>query len=183
MRSISANLNIMIKAAEKASKALIRDFAKIEKIKNNEFENVIKKGFNELRNKRKKALNETTNLELEKRVFLQTIDFLWRSHLQYLEHLRSVIGLRGYANKDPLEEFKKEAFKLFENLLYKIKTDFITFLNHLEVVPRSAPPEKNINNEQKNFEDSSEFPKRKMKRNEPCFCGSGKKYKHCHGAL
>ena len=72
-------------------------------------------------------------MELEKRIFLQTIDYLWRSHLQYLEHLRQVVGLRGYAQKDPLEEFKKEAFKLFENLLYKIKTDFITFLNHLEL--------------------------------------------------
>ena len=73
-------------------------------------------------------------MELERRVFLQTVDFLWRSHLQYLEHLRQVVGLRGYAQKDPLEEFKREAFKLFEELLNKIKIDFITFLNNLEVV-------------------------------------------------
>ena len=54
--------------------------------------------------------------------------------MQYLEHLRQVVGLRGYAQKDPLEEFKREAFKLFEGLLNKIKIDFITFLNNLEIV-------------------------------------------------
>ena len=54
--------------------------------------------------------------------------------MQYLEHLRQVVGLRGYAQKDPLEEFKKDAFKLFEDLLNKIKIDFIIFLNNLEVV-------------------------------------------------
>ena len=57
----------------------------------------------------------------QKRIFLQTVDFLWRSHLQYLEHLRQVVGLRSYAHKDPLDEFKREAFKLFEDLLNKIK--------------------------------------------------------------
>ena len=103
--------------------------------------------------------------------------------MQYLEHLRQVIGLRGYAQKDPLEEFRRESFKLFENLLYKIKTDFITFLNHLEVVPANSPPEKNIDNGEKFSKNNPKFPKKKMKRNEPCFCGSGKKYKHCHGAL
>ena len=70
-------------------------------------------------------LTESINSELEKKVFLQTIDFLWRSHLQYLEHLRQVVGLRGYAHKDPQEEYKKEAFNLFKNLLSKIKTDYI----------------------------------------------------------
>ena len=73
---------------------------------------------------------------LEKRIFLQTVDFLWKSHLQYLEHLRQVVGLRGYAQKDPLEEFRREAFKLFEELLNKIKIDFITFLNNLEIVDK-----------------------------------------------
>ena len=139
------------------------------------FEKTIKDMFYDFRDKRKKILDEKTNLDLEKRIFLQTIDFLWRSHLQYLEHLRSVIGLRGYAQKDPLQEFKRESFQLFEELLYKIKIDFITFLNNLEVVNEEKPPE-----EQK---VSPKNTVKKMKRNEPCYCGSGKKFKHCHGSL
>ena len=106
----------------------------IIKLKDEDFENIVKKRFNEFRNKRIKNVKETVNMELERRVFLQTVDFLWRSHLQYLEHLRQVVGLRGYAQKDPLEEYKREAFKLFEGLLNKIKVDFITFLNNLEIV-------------------------------------------------
>jgi len=148
--------------------------------KNEDFENIIKNKFNEFRNKRKKVLSEEANLELEKRVFLQTIDFLWRSHLQYLEHLRQIVGLRGYAQKDPLEEFKREAFKLFEQLLNKIKLDFITFLNNLEVV---AQEEASQNENIEPIKKMSKSPNKKMKRNEPCFCGSGKKYKHCCGAL
>ena len=120
---------------------------------------------------------------MEKRVFLQTLDFLWRSHLQYLEHLRQVVGLRGYAQKDPLEEFKKEAFKLFEDLLNKIKIDFITFLNNIELVPHRVNQEKDTDIKNKNFKDDIKEPDKKMRRNEPCFCGSGKKYKFCHGAL
>jgi len=152
------------------------DFEKISKLKDKEFEEAIKSKFDSFRNRRNKALTLEANIELEKRIFLQTVDFLWRSHLQYLEHLRQVVGLRGYAQKDPLEEFKREAFKLFENLLIKIKTDFITFLNNLEIVPR----EENKNPKE---EKKIKIPERKMKRNELCFCDSGKKYKHCHGAL
>ena len=140
-----------------------------------DFENTIKNRFYEFRNKRKQALDEKTNSDLEKRIFLQTIDFLWRSHLQYLEHLRGVIGLRGYAQKDPLEEFKRESFKLFEELLYKIKIDFITFLNNLEIANKERLKEEK--------KDVLKNPPRKMKRNEPCFCGSDKKFKYCHGAL
>jgi preprotein translocase subunit SecA len=117
---------------------------------------------------------------LEKRIFLQTVDFLWRSHLQYLEHLRQVIGLRSYGQKDPLQEFKSETFKLFESLLNKIKFDFITFLNNLEIVSKEQLPQKEKKDVVKKMPKS---PDRKMKRNEPCFCGSGKKYKHCCGAL
>ena len=70
---------------------------------------------------------EKENNDLEKKIFLQIIDFTWRSHLQYLEQLRQVIGLRSYGQKDPLSEFKKEAFELFENLLEKIKNDVVKF--------------------------------------------------------
>ena len=119
-------------------------------------------------------------------MFLQTVDFLWRSHLQYLEHLRQVVGLRGYAQKDPLEEFKREAFKLFEELLNKIKIDFITFLNNLEVVAQDEISTK----QSSSLKTFSENPKcllrikknEKFSRNERC-PASGKKYKNCCGAL
>ena len=152
-----------------------QEFEDLIKLKNEKFEIQIKDKFNQFRKKRINNINENTNLELEKRIFLQTVDFLWRSHLQYLEHLRQVVGLRGYAQKDPLEEFKREAFNLFESLLNKIKTDLITYLNNLEIVTQE-----NLPKEEKKL---PKFPDKKMKRNEPCFCGSGKKYKHCHGAL
>jgi len=152
------------------------EFDDLINLKKEEFENIIVKKFNELRDRRKKVLSELQNSDLEKRIFLQTIDFLWRSHLQYLEHLRQVVGLRGYAQKDPLEEFKREAFNLFEGLLYKIKTDFITFLNNLEVVEKKEE-------EIKPTRIDPKYSGKKIGRNEPCFCGSGKKYKHCCGIL
>ena len=122
---------------------------------------------------------------MKKKIFLQTIDFLWRSHLQYLEHLRQVVGLRGYAQKDPLQEFKKEAFKLFEDLLNKIKIDFITFLNNIEVVPHKEQTSKNLNNKSlKNDPKCLLTIKKneKISRNERC-PATDKKFKHCCGAL
>ena len=165
------------------------DFKSILNLKDQEFENIIKKKFDIFRNKRNEVLTKESNLELEKRIFIQTIDFLWRSHLQYLEHLRQVVGLRGYAQKDPLEEFKREAFKLFENLLNKIKTDFITFLNNLEVVPREKSVPNNSNIQNKSLPDNPECllvikskNNEKISRNEKC-PSTGKKYKHCCGGL
>ena len=157
------------------------------RLKNKEFEDVIKNRFNEFRNKRSKAIKEVTNLELEKRIFLQTIDFLWRSHLQHLEHLRQVVGLRGYAQKDPLEEFRREAFKLFEDLLNKIKIDFITFLNNLEVVNQEDTSIKKPNILKKGLDNNPKCllvmrKNEKISRNEKC-PATGKKYKHCCGAL
>ena len=107
--------------------------------------------------------------------------------MQYLEHLRQVIGLRGYAQKDPLEEFRKESFKLFENLLYKIKIDFITFLNNLEVVARDELPQSKEKIENKSFRNDPKCllkikKNQKISRNEKCEA-TGKKYKHCCGAL
>ena len=84
--------------------------------------------FEEKRKSRVNILGQEQNESLEKKIFLQVIDFSWRSHLQYLEQLRQVIGLRQYGQKDPLSEFKKEAFILFESLLTKIKNDLVKIL-------------------------------------------------------
>jgi len=159
----------------------------ILKLKNEEFQNIIKKKFNEFRKKRNNTITEDANLELEKRVFLQTVDFLWRTHLQYLEHLRQVVGLRGYAQKDPLDEFKREAFKSFEDLLNKIKMDFITFLNNLEVVPQKTNIEESSNTSNKVLQNDPKCllvikKEEKISRNERC-PSTNKKFKHCCGAL
>ena len=139
------------------------------------FSLIINNKFTEKRNERIKLLGEDQAKEIEKRIFLQTVDISWKSHIQYLEQLRQVIGLRSYGQRDPLIEYKKEAFELFENLLIKLKSDLITVLINLGIIRESA----------ENIEKKEEpiNVKKKMKRNEPCFCGSGKKYKHCHGSL
>jgi len=124
------------------------------------------------------TLGEDENKVLEKKIFLQIIDHSWRSHLQYLEQLRQVIGLRQYGQKDPLSEFKKEAFVLFEGLLSKIKNDFIKILFNLNIVV--SPREEKIQDKNQIVE-KDEF--QKVGRNEKCPCGSGKKFKHCHGNI
>ena len=93
-----------------------------------------------------------------------------------MEQLRQVIGLRQYGQKDPLSEFKKEAFVLFESLLLKIKNDLIKFLLNLNIVISNE--EKRDKNQKEIEENKSE---KKVGRNEKCPCGSGKKFKHCHG--
>ena len=144
-------------------------------------ENFLKEMNNLFFEKRKSRINilgESQNKSLEKKIFIQIIDFSWRSHLQYLEQLRQVIGLRQYGQKDPLSEFKKEAFVLFEGLLSKIKNDVIKLLLNLNIVV--SPDEKTMDNE-KGKEEENNF--KKTGRNEKCPCGSGKKFKHCHGNL
>jgi preprotein translocase subunit SecA len=132
--------------------------------------------YNFKKNERIKLIGSEQNNDIEKKIFLQIIDFSWRSHLQYLEELRQVIGLRSYGQKDPLSEFKKEAFSLFESLLEKIKIDVIKFLLNLNVVV-SNEEQKNENVEKISQEN------KKVGRNEKCPCGSGKKFKHCHGNI
>ena len=100
------------------------------------------------------------------------------SHLQYLEQLRQVIGLRQYGQKDPLSEFKKEAFVLFEGLLEKIKTDLVRLLLNLNIVVSPNQEKKTL---KKEVDQNKNF--KKVGRNEKCPCGSGKKFKHCHGNL
>ncbi len=144
--------------------------------KNDQFQEKLKEKFKEKRNKRIKYLSENQAEELEKRIFLQTIDLNWKSHIQYLEQLRQVIGLRSYGQRDPLIEYKKEAFNLFENLLNKLKTDLITILINMTIEEKKDQIIKPAKIDPK-------YIGKKMSRNEPCFCGSGKKYKYCCGAL
>ena len=139
------------------------------------FENEIKNKFYNKRSEREKILGKDQALELEKRILLQLIDQNWKSHIQYLEQLRGVIGLRSYGQRDPLVEYKKEAYSLFENLLFKLKSDLVTVLLNLEVVQQKQESIKNNANNDVSF--------KKIGRNEPCPCNSGKKYKHCHGSL
>ena len=145
----------------------------------NELKDKIKNKFDKIRSERIKLLGENQSKEIEKRIFLQTIDLNWKSHIQYLEQLRQVIGLRSYGQRDPLIEYKKEAFDLFENLLNKLKFDFITILINLKIVETQNQKTENV--ESKKIDPAKVG--KKMRRNEPCFCGSGKKYKHCCGSL
>ena len=153
------------------------EFAKLNGL---DFNKKIKNLYLDKKTSRIKILGESQNNNLEKKIFLQIIDFSWRSHLQYLEQLRQVIGLRQYGQKDPLSEFKKEAFELFEGLLLKIKNDLIKFLLNLNIVIDNQEKEKENEDKEITSIDKSE---KKIGRNEKCPCGSGKKFKHCHGNI
>ena len=115
---------------------------------------------------------------LKKKYFYKLLIFLGDHICNILEQLRQVIGLRQYGQKDPLSEFKKEAFVLFEGIVIKIKNDLIKFLLNLNIVVSNEGKKKKIARE--NSKDKSE---KKVGRNEKCPCGSGKKFKHCHGNI
>ena len=151
------------------------DFGKLNE---NEFYKKFKHFNSDKKVSRIKILGNEQNCNLEKKIFLQIIDFSCRSHLQYLEQLRQVIGLRQYGQKDPLSEFKKEAFVLFEGLLFKIKNDLIKFLLNLNIVVSKDEKSESIKEEK-----IEKAPGKKVGRNDKCPCGSGKKFKHCHGNI
>ena len=110
---------------------------------------------------------------------LKILDDKWKDHINNLEQLRSTIGLRGYGQRDPLNEYKNEAFGLFEDLIYNLKADVAKIFTRMRI--------RENNLDQNN--DGSENVKRivsnnkKISRNAPCPCGSGKKYKHCCGNI
>jgi preprotein translocase subunit SecA len=132
----------------------------------------LKNHFDQRRKARIATAGDDINKDVEKRIFLQNLDYEWRGHLQYLEQLRQVIGLRGYGQKNPLDEYKRESFNLFKDLLSKIKENLIMFLINIQVTKEDRPPQ-------------SQPPavQEKISRNASCNCGSGKKYKNCCGAL
>ena len=157
-----------------------RELEKYINFKDQELKEEISSKFIFARNERIKILNEVEAKEIEKRILLQCIDLNWKSHIQYLEQLRQVIGLRSYGQRDPLIEYKKEAFTLFESLLNKLKIDFITILINSKIVKEQT------SNQEETKTPNKIDPKyigKKMSRNELCYCGSGKKFKRCCGAL
>ena len=153
-----------------------KEFEDLSNLKDQDFKGTINTKFLKKRNERIEFAGELTAKDLEKKIFLKSIDSNWKSHIQYLEQLRQVIGLRSYGQRDPLIEYKKEAFILFENLLHKLKIDFVTLLFNVKLVEQ---PAKDI----KPTKIDPRYTGKKMSRNEPCFCGSGEKYKRCCGAL
>ncbi len=159
-----------------------------------------------------------TMRQVEKQVLLQTIDANWREHLVTLDHLRSVVGFRGYAQRDPLNEYKSEAFTLFETLLNRLRTEVTRMLAHVQIMtqeeqqammaalqaraaetaaarapaqPAPAPAPERVPamagaaapalNPAIDPADPATWGM--SGRNDPCPCGSGKKYKHCHGKV
>ena len=151
---------------------------------------------------------------VERSIMLQTLDHLWREHIVNLDHLRSVIGFRGYAQRDPLQEYKAEAFELFQAMLGNLRQAVTAQLMRVELVRQAAdapPPQApeahgqhiDATTGEDDFGDSAVLLRAdasaviapedrdpadpatwgKVSRNEPCPCGSGKKYKHCHGTF
>src|SRR5690606_16508484 len=149
--------------------------------------------------------NPSIMRQVEKSILLQSIDGLWREHLVTLDHLSKVVGWRGVAQRDPLNEYKQEAYELFQSLLINLRELVTTQLSHVELQPRPvAPPVPDLSglrethidpltgendvNEGNNGADPALKPIDPkllvgVSRNAPCPCGSGKKFKHCHGAF
>ena len=145
---------------------------------------------------------------VEKAILLQTLDHHWREHIVDLDHLRQYVGLRGYGQRDPLNEYKGDAFELFQNLLAKLRTEVVRQLMQVQIQTAPPPPLEQTPLPQMHAshinpltgENEIEQPGmwqdeipavdpqdpatwEKVQRNAPCPCGSGRKFKHCHGSL
>ena len=145
-------------------------------------------------NEKMSVLNEDQRKEIEKILYLQVLDNAWREHLYQMDILKTGIGLRGYNQKDPLVEYKKESYNLFMELVSRLKSESVKTLQVVRFKSREEQEEQakmmleasqNAENEHLSYnnqgEDKNFTPEKKIPRNAPCPCGSGKKYKDCHG--
>jgi len=130
---------------------------------------------------KRQRYGEATMNDVEKMILLQMLDNHWKEHLLQMDHLRQGIHLRGYAAKNPAQEFKRESFELFKTMLARIKYETISTLSRIEIADpehveetRPAPTQVRFHHDTVNAV---------VNRNDACPCGSGKKYKQCHGAL
>ena len=190
----------------------VKDWAAEDGIANEEIEERIVAAADARATERDALLGPEQARAMEKNFLLQMIDLQWREHLMHLDHLRNVIGLRGYGQRDPLNEYKTEAFSLFEKLLTDLRQSVTRLLMTIEYrfedpEPIAPPPRPSLievhmdpltgENErggvltatlpadQREALPASALPKgwEQTSRNAACPCGSGKKFKHCHGAL
>ena len=185
-------------------KAPIKNWIKDTEIDSEQLEAKLNEYFDEEYLKKRKGFGEQISDSIEKSILMQIIDQNWTDHLGQLEDLRQIVGIRGYGQRDPLNEYKSESFLLFENLLNKFREDVTRTLFHIRMVSDEAIEKLNENNNQiethhnkdenisknktvinkaKNIEIDPNNPSTwgKVGRNELCPCGSGKKYKNCHG--
>ena len=188
----------------------VKDWANEEGVDDELLTQRIEDAANSMMTEKTKAFGKEAMQQVEKQLLLQTIDTKWREHLITLEHLRSVVGFRGYAQRDPLNEYKNEAFQLFERLLNGLRYDvtkqlsmvrpltdeerkamvakFLDEQKKLQVAPKIENTETTKSNSKLPL--GAKTPPEQMPtgwqstgRNEICPCGSGKKFKHCHGRL
>ena len=185
-------------------KAPIKNWLKDTEIDSEQLEAKLNEYFDEEYLKKRKGFGDQISDSIEKSILMQIIDQNWTDHLGQLEDLRQIVGIRGYGQRDPLNEYKSESFLLFENLLNKFREDVTRTLFHIRMVSDEAIEKLNENNNQikthhnkdenisknktvinkaKNIEIDPNNPSTwgKVGRNELCPCGSGKKYKNCHG--
>jgi preprotein translocase subunit SecA len=144
------------------------------------------------------AVGEGVMRELERAVLLNITDTKWREHLYEMDYLQEGIHLRAYGQRDPLTEYRREAFSMFEELVGSIRRDFVKYIYRVELVrqdqQRPRAPQRTQENkaevesgsggaaqEPVNTGASQQAVSDKVPRNAPCPCGSGKKYKKCHG--
>ncbi|WP_299818969.1 preprotein translocase subunit SecA [uncultured Roseibium sp.] len=184
----------------------VKDWAAEEGIAEEEVKNRLRKAADGAMAQKVAKYTPDIMRQVEKAILLQTLDNLWREHLANLDHLRSVVGFRGYAQRDPLQEYKTEAFTLFESMLTQLRQITTAQLLRVELVTEQPPqmpaePEMHAHHidpltgedemaaaDARLTASSQRDPNNpdtwgKVGRNEVCPCGSGKKYKHCHGAL
>jgi preprotein translocase subunit SecA len=185
----------------------VHDWTKEEGIADEEVRERIVKAVDARAAERTATFGTEVTRYVEKAILLQTLDHNWREHIVNLDHLRQYVGLRGYGQRDPLNEYKSEAFELFEALLAKLRSDVVEQLMHVQIQTGSPPPAleprplpqmqashidpltgedemaRAVIGRDTPIDPNNPATWRNVQRNAPCPCGSGRKYKHCHGAL
>ena len=175
----------------------IDEWAKEEGIADEEIRERVVKAADDLYEAKRSRYGAEVMVQVEKAILLQTLDHLWREHIIMVDHLRQVVGLRGYGQRDPLNEYKTEGFNLFEAMIARLRELTTGQLMRVEMASRQdedllpsaddLPPLEMHHADPVTGEDemaaAAAKQGAKISRNDPCPCGSGKKYKHCHGAL